>query len=224
MPESWMSSAIFFVLPAIFVLLGCYALARGVVRFFQRKPVRGTLRMTTGLVLLLGGLLVGSVGLNLRTYHRLTHEQELCQVWFSAIGKQDFAAEIRYPDGSFRTVQLRGDTWQLDARVLKWKGYATVIGLDPRYRLERISGRYADIDQEREQKHSAFELSRPSSVNVMRVLEKHPNWTPWVDATYGSATYLPMADGAGYAVALGNSGLVARPVNDAAKSAVADWP
>jgi hypothetical protein len=40
---------------------------------------------------------------------------------------------------------------------------------------------------------------------------------------YGSATYLPMADGADYEVTVSQSGLVARPLNDAARLAVGAW-
>ena len=41
--------------------------------------------------------------------------------------------------------------------------------------------------------------------------QAQPRWLPFVDAIYGSATYLPMADGARYEVTLGQSGLIARP-------------
>jgi hypothetical protein len=46
---------------------------------------------------------------------------------------------------------------------------------------------------------------------------------PWVDALFGSATFVPMADGALYAVSVSQSGLIARPANQAARNAVAGW-
>jgi hypothetical protein len=46
---------------------------------------------------------------------------------------------------------------------------------------------------------------------------------PGVDAYYGTATYLPMADGARFEVTLSRTALLARPVNDAARQAVGDW-
>ena len=45
----------------------------------------------------------------------------------------------------------------------------------------------------------------------------------WVDAEYGSATFLPMADGALFTVKLSSTGLVARPENDRATIAIQDW-
>jgi hypothetical protein len=40
---------------------------------------------------------------------------------------------------------------------------------------------------------------------------------------FGTATYLPMADGATYHVSLNTPGLFARPMNAAARRAVKDW-
>jgi hypothetical protein len=40
---------------------------------------------------------------------------------------------------------------------------------------------------------------------------------------YGSATYLPMSDGALYEIKVSQSGLVARPMNQAAREAVSGW-
>ena len=44
-----------------------------------------------------------------------------------------------------------------------------------------------------------------------------------MDAVYGSAAYLPLSDGARYAVVLGPSGLLARPLDPAAETAVRSW-
>ena len=49
----------------------------------------------------------------------------------------------------------------------------------------------------------------------------HPRWLPFVDAVYGSATYMPMADGARYQVSITQSGLIARPLNPAADAVTA---
>jgi len=46
---------------------------------------------------------------------------------------------------------------------------------------------------------------------------------PGVDAHYGTATYVPMADGARYEVSMSRDALIARPVNDEARNAVGSW-
>jgi hypothetical protein len=44
-----------------------------------------------------------------------------------------------------------------------------------------------------------------------------------VDAQYGSATYIPMADNATYYVTMSQTGLLARPANDEARTAIQGW-
>jgi hypothetical protein len=44
-----------------------------------------------------------------------------------------------------------------------------------------------------------------------------------VDAVYGSATFLPMADKAAYAISASQTGLIARPLNEAARNAISGW-
>jgi hypothetical protein len=44
-----------------------------------------------------------------------------------------------------------------------------------------------------------------------------------VDALYGSAVYVPMADGASFAVMVTQTGLIVRPLNPGAEHAVGGW-
>ena len=52
---------------------------------------------------------------------------------------------------------------------------------------------------------------------------RFPILAPGVDAFYGTATYVPMADGARYEVSLSRDALIARPANDRARDAVGGW-
>jgi hypothetical protein len=55
------------------------------------------------------------------------------------------------------------------------------------------------------------------------IARRYARWMPWVDALYGSATYMPMVDGASYTVSVSSTGLLARPSNDIASKAVGEW-
>jgi hypothetical protein len=184
------------------------------------KAIRRTLGAISLVALLaLAGLAIAVV-LNLRTYARLTHEAPVAELSFEARSPQRWQATLTtVPDLSKRKFELAGDEWQLDARVLKWRGWATVLGLDARYRLERVSGRYLDIAQERTAARSVYALGAPEAFDLWSLANQYPDWIPLVDAVYGSATYLPMADGATYEVSLTQSGLIARPQNAAARAA-----
>jgi hypothetical protein len=158
--------------------------------------------------------------LNLRTYSRLAHEEPVAELAFEARGPQRFTAKLTtLPGLETRSFELAGDDWQLDARVLKWRGWANVLGLDARYRLERVSGRYRDIAQERSAPRSVYGLGEEPAFDLWSLANQYPAWLPFVDAVYGSATYLPMAEGATYEVSLTQSGLIARPQNAAARAA-----
>lgn len=200
----------------LFVLLALRRLRR---REFLRAGTRGA----AGVLFLALAALSGSLALNLLTYQRLAHEQPVATLSFNRMGMDQYQVLLRTPDGQARLFTLAGDEWQLDARVLKWHGLANLLGLDAQYRLERISGRYRDVERARAAAPSLYGLAEPQGLDVWMLAQQHPRWLPWVDAVYGSATYLPMVHGARYEVRLTQSGLVARPANAAAEQAVGQW-
>ena len=89
--------------------------------------------------------------------------------------------------------RLRGDEWQLDTQVLSWRGVATLLGLDANYRLHRISGRYSDIEEERQRPRSVYSLVQDrvlvngEEFDLWQLANKYQEWLHWVDAVYGSA-------------------------------------
>jgi len=210
------------------IVLGCgfvallFALA-AVSRARRRRPLASVLHGFAALAALLAAAVVALVGVDLASYARLTHEAPVAEVRFRQQGGKRYAAEVLLPDRGRQSFELAGDEWQLDARVIKWHGWATVLGLDSDFRLDRIGGRYRDIAEERSAPRTVFELARPPGLDVWDLARRFHAFLPWLDALYGSATYLPMADGAHYGVSISSTGLVARPLNREAREAVAAW-
>jgi len=207
----------------VVVLLGLWGLALffgGFKRLLHGHMASGGSRIVFGLLFLFVFAFTAAVALDLRTYLRLTYERPVATLSFAAIGPQDFRATLTDATGQVRSLELRGDDWQLDARVLKWKGMATVLGMDPVYRLERIEGRYRNAGQESHDYHSVLDLSADQGLDLWGVAQRNSHWLPWVDAVYGSATYMPMADGAQFSVSLSPTGLLARPSNQPAQEAM----
>lgn len=193
-------------------------------RLWQARFLTGGSAACLGLASGAVAVLLLGVASNLQTYDRLTHEQPVAELSFEALAPQRYRATLtRMPDGSSQTFLLAGDEWQIDARVLKWHGWANVLGLDARYRLERMSGRYRDIEQERSAPRTVLPLAANPGLDLWALSLEHPAWLPFVDALYGSAAYLPMAAGARFVVTVGQSGLLARPANPAATGAVRHW-
>jgi len=165
-----------------------------------------------------------AITLHLYTYSRLTAEQPVAQVQIEQLAPQRFNVTMHVPEKKPRNFVIEGDEWQLDARVLKWHGWAQLLGLDAQYRLDRISGRYRDISQARSRPPSVHALAYDSGpLDLWELVQRKPKWLPWVDAEYGSATFLPMSDNAKFQVMMTQTGLLARPANAAASEAVSGW-
>jgi hypothetical protein len=213
----------FTALIIVFALVGILCLFAAIRRMRRRRVLGGALIGATGLVLILLGAGAALIAANLLTYQRLSFEQPAAELLMTRTGEREFNAVLTYPSGERANFALRGDEWQIDARVLKWHAFANLVGFDTVYRLERISGRYARIEDERTQARSVYSLNPPQRIDPWDLVHRYHSWVPWMDALYGSATFLPMADGALYEVKVSQSGLVARPLNQAARDAVGSW-
>jgi len=156
-------------------------------------------------------------------YQRLTAEQQVAIIEFTQSASGEYTARLMIDGELDRLLLIRGDEWQLDARVLTWTPPATVLGLDPVYQLERLSGRYSTVERERTEPRTVHSLAQERTLDLWSLAHNFPRFTPGVDAYYGTATYLPLADGARFRITLSRDALIARPVNDSAREAVGDW-
>ena len=208
----------------LLALLGGGLFLLGLLRLWRRRLLSGCGHCGAGACLIAAGGLAGAIGLNLHTYERLTHERDVVDIRFVQSGEQQYTAILRHPDRPVvERFTVQGDEWQLDARVLKWSGPAVLLGMDSHYRLERLSGRYHDLSQEASAPRSVYGLAGDQGLDLWAVARENHHWMPWVDAVYGSATYLPMADGAEYRVSITQSGVVTRPNNTTAEDVARQW-
>ena len=214
-------------------LLVAIAATGGIVALLLAAAAVRRLRawqLRSGAVYLFGAALVAALGVggamlaaSLHTYARLTHEQEAARAVLRALGPQRYELLLVRTGEPAQRFELRGDEWQIDARVLKWRGLGNLLGFDTAYRFERLSGRYADNEQERKAARSVHALAPQGVVDFWQLLKKTHGTLPLADALYGSAAYVPMADGAQYVVSVSTTGLLIRPLNDAARKAVGGW-
>ncbi len=187
-------------------------------------------RIRSGILFLVVAAVVAALGAagamlaaSLHSYARLTQEQEAARAVFRELAPKRYELILVLKAEPARRYEMRGDEWQIDARVLKWKGMATLLGLDTMYRFERIAGRYADNAQEKSAPRTVHALSVEAGFDLWSLLKDQHRWLPLADALYGSAAYAPMADGAQYAVNVSTSGLLIRPLNESAKKALGGW-
>jgi hypothetical protein len=225
------------VLPAAVALIGLIVLVRGLRALFGGKPVHGVAGALFGGGALWAASLAALFGMNLQTYERLTYERPVATLALRQLGPQYYEINLTQPTVQGQTADagalypVHGDDWRIEAQVLKWKPWANVMGLDSQYRLDRLSGRYQTIEQELHGERSAYDLaaaasnarngSVPFKVEAWDAIRRYRPYVDAADTLYGSAAYMPMADGARYEVWITQSGLVARPVNDVARNASA---
>lgn len=189
---------------------------------FDSRWFLGWLRGTCGLAFLALAGLIGLVAYDLLSYAPLPADKPLVTLSFKADGG---AYRVTLLEGEHeRTVTLEGDLWQLDARLLQWKGLAALIGLQPGYRLERLTGRFLAIEQQSAAQHGKTALAQsPYGVDLWRWLRLGRHDLFVFDAQARRVTYLPIADDAVYSVSLTPTGLLAQPLNQAAQKALQEW-
>ena len=214
----------FTALIVVFALTGILFLLAAIRRLRRRRfGLGGALDGAAALILMLASICAALMAANLRTYQRLGFEQPAGELQLLRTGEREFNAVLTYPSGQRANFALRGDEWQVDARVLKWHAFANILGFNAAYRLERISGRYSRIQDERSQARTVYSLNPAQRIDPWELAHRYHSWIPWMDALYGSATFLPMGDGALYEIKVSQSGLIARPLNQAARDAVESW-
>ncbi len=165
------------------------------------------LKLSVLVLLVLAFLTLG----NLYTYKRLTLEKPIAQLTFSQINNQEFDATLRLGNSCEENIyKIYGDEWRIDSQFLKWKSWATLFGLDAMYRLDRLSGRYANISDENSKLHIAHELKTNSTLDLSKLAEQYDNRFPPVDTVYGSSAYEKMLPDVLYTVFLTQSGILIR--------------
>ena len=192
-------------------------------RLRRLQIASGTMFFLTGGFVIAIAAVAALLAMNLYTYARLTHEQQAARVSIRQLGERQYVLTVETRRAPPRHFQVNGDEWQIDARVLKWRALGNMLGFDTVYRFERLSGRYADVTQERGAKRTVHPLAEDPGLDLWSLIRKHHDYVPLADALYGSAIYVPMAEGAEYMVTVSTSGLVVRPGNDAARKAVGGW-
>ena len=195
----------------VLLMLSLLFIILGIRRFFRGKLISASIQSLSGVSLFLAGLLSLSIAVNLYSYDRLTYEQNIAQLIFTQLDKQQFRAKIIYTNqNKVDEFLIRGDEWQMDARVIKWHGWAQLLGLNSQYRLERISGRYSDIEEEQLKPRTVYSLNSENEIDYWKLINNYKKWLPWIDTHYGGAAYLPMADKTTYSLSLTQTGLIAR--------------
>jgi hypothetical protein len=196
---------------AVLFSLGLVLILAGLTALFGLHPLRFVTRTLLGLLLIALGVLEGTITIGIQGYRALTQEELAAKVSVRPYAPQKFAAKLQFPDGREASYTLSGDEIYFDARILKWHVLANMLGLSTAYELDRIGGRYRDIEQEKSAPRSLYPLGREKPVDLFALRKRFPFLEHFVDARYGSAAYVPAGEAADLELRVSTTGLLIRP-------------
>jgi hypothetical protein len=193
-------------------MIGLLQMATGFVALFRREPVGFTVRMLIGLAVGALGLSAAMIALGVQGYAALTRETLAATIAVAPSGPQRFDARVKFTDGREAAFVIAGDELYIDAHILKWKPLANVLGLHTAYELDRIAGRYRSAEQEQKGLRTVYPLGASQLVDLFALRSRYAWLSPFVDAEYGSASFVPVTKPAELEVRVSPTGLLIREV------------
>lgn len=198
---------------ALLALVAILLLVAGVRATRGRALVRGGLALGVGLTLLAGSVGTGATAWALGRFEALTRETLAATIRIEPTGERRFRAVVDTGDGPPRRYELAGDELWVDARIVKWHPYANLLGLHTGYRLERIGGRYEDLDSERTAPRTVVALAGDDAADRLVDWAEDRAWLrPLVDAEYGSGSFAAADAPRTLEVRVSTTGLLIREV------------
>lgn len=179
----------------------------------NRRRLSSFVGLLTSALLLTTSMLLGAITVGIHGYRAFTQEALAATIKTEPIGPQHFRATVTLADSSLHMFDLAGDAVYVDAHVLKWRPIGTLLGLETVYELDRISGRYQALTDEQTRERTVYSLAANKPFNAFDLARNYWILRPFVDAEYGSATFIGATapGGATYEVRVSTTGLLVRP-------------
>ena len=201
------------MLIAIAALLGIVGIVVGFSAFgaLLRARIFGFLfRALMSVVLLAAGAVLALFSLGVEGMRALTKEESAARIKVVPSGLQRYDATITFADGRVQTYDLAGDDIYVDGHIVKWTPLANMLGLHTSYRLDRIAGRYRALEQENTARRTVYAIDTPPVIDLVALGRRLP-LSPFFDAEYGSASYVPVAEPGELDLMVSPTGLLLRP-------------
>jgi hypothetical protein len=176
----------------------------------KRKLIGSTISLLCSLLSLSLAALFGTITIATQGYRALTHEEIAAVVTTEPLGAKWFMAYFKFPDGKEASYRVVGDALYIDAHILKWKPIANILGLHTAYELDRVAGRYTNIDDELSSIRTVFLISQDKAVNMFNLRQRYLVLSPLLDAEYGSAAFINLEKPAKFEIRVSTTGLLIR--------------
>jgi len=193
-------------------LVGAILFVAGSIALVRLRLASAAMGLLGGTAALALGGVAGAVALGVQGYRALSHEAVAARIEVRPIAPQRFVATFHFPDDRVAIYSLNGDAIYVDAHVLKWKPWANVLGLHTAYELNRVAGRYDDIDQERTAPRTVHSLAPDRPVDLFTLRRRYAWLAPFFDAEYGSGSFVAVDGGKRLELRVSTTGLLLRTV------------
>jgi len=196
-----------------FAVLAVILIIPAVSAWRRRHRISATIGFLTAALFGSLAALSGAVTVGIRGYRAFTHEVVAATIKTEPLGPQRLRATVTLADSSLHMFDLAGDQVYVDAHVLKWRPIGTLLGLETAYELDRIAGRYQALADEQTRERTVYSLATRKPFDAFDLARRYWVLRPFVDAEYGSATFIgATAQGGGtYEVRVSTTGLLVRP-------------
>lgn len=196
-----------------FAVLGVLFLALA-ASAWKKKHWLGAFGRTTGSALFLSlAALAATLAASTQGYRGLTQEEVALTVTTVPTGPRAFQAFLEFPDGRDTTLHVLGDQLLVDAHILKWHYLGNVLGYHTQYELDRLTGRYLDVEAERTLPRTVHALKADKPIDLFDLARRHLWLRFLVDTEYGSATYIEVRRPARFQIRVSTTGLLVREVD-----------
>ena len=190
------------------VLVGCLALVLLYLTLrlgWRFEWLAGWVKGCGLVLLLLACGLIAAVAWELSRFQPIADGARVATLEFN---RTTTGHEVRLQSSAgIQRLPVPGQLWELDVQVLRWRGLPRMLGLEDGYRLNGLRGRYLAIEQQRE-----------LDAQQLRPLHQTPAWRDgwrwldrmelsWLYADAFTIRFMPLADGARFAVEIGATGL-----------------
>lgn len=149
---------------------------------------------------------------SLRGYEAFTHEQLAATITIEPEEAGRFHALVKLPDGNTKRYLLSGDQLVVDAYILKWPPVMNILGWHTHYELARITGRYFNLEDEQNKPHTVHAMNEESAFDMFHLSRRFGFLEGFVDAEYGSASFVPAQEKQTYILMVSTSGLLFRRI------------
>lgn len=205
------------IVALVLLILGTLLIVTGIVALVRAQVGSFILQVITGLLIFSLGATSGLIAVGIQGYQALTREETVASITVAPVAPQRFNARFKFADGRTSNYVIAGDEIYVDAHILKWQPIANIMGLHTSYELDRVGGRYREIEQERSAERTLYPLKQDKPVNLFELRLKNPFLSLLFDAKYGSATFIPVTQAAELELKISTTGLLMRELTPSAK-------